>query len=270
MRRIVGLAIVSLLAAACSGSGGGSASSSPSIVASPSSSAPASASTAAEATKPAPTPIPGCLPGCVRPDLIRPGALPAGDYTTKHFFGEQLTVTVPAGWTSFEDSTGEFGLRPSSTEAAKLMFWLDVYPIVGGTSQKVDGFDGTAASLVDWIEHNPNVKVTKKGEGKIGDLDATVLELALAPNATNDDPGCPAEIQPCVSLVSFPQWDGFYGVAGPFHVRIVAADASWGGESHAVYAVIDADTDDAFAGLAPAATEMIEGARLPLGVEQEG
>jgi len=271
MRRIVGLAIVSLLVAACSGSGGGSASPpSPSAASAPSAStAPsASASSVAAAPKPAPTPIPGCLPGCVTPDLTRPGDLPAGDYTTQHFFGEQLRVTVPAGWTSFEDSTGEFGLRPAASEAAKVLFWLDVYPIVDGTFEKAEGFDGTAASMLAWIEHDPNVEVIKKSAGKIGDLDATVLEFGRSPDAKNVDEGCPAEIRPCVNLLSFPQWEPeFYGVAGPFHVRMYAADATWGGKPHGVYAVIDADDADAFAALAPAATKMIEGARLPLGVE---
>ena len=268
MRRFVGLVITSLLAAACSGTGAGAAPSA-SIEASAPSGPSASPSTAALATKPAPTPIPGCLPGCVTPNLTRPGDLAAGDYQTKYFFGSHLTVTVPAGWMSFEDSTGEFGLRPASSETAKVLFWIDVYPIVDGPMTKVAGYDGTAKAMVDRIDHNPNVKVIKKSAGKIGDLDATVLEFGRSPDAKNLDEGCPAEIRPCVNLLSFPQWDGFYGVAGPFHVRMIAADVRWGGRSHDVYAVIDADDDAAFAGLAPAATKMIEGARLPLGVEQE-
>ena len=273
MRRIVGLAVASLLVAACSGSGGnaGAASASAEAAAStaPSASmAPTSASPAAAASA---TPIPGCLPGCVTPNLTRPGDLDAGDYTTRYFFGGQLTVTVPAGWTSFEDSTGEFGLRPSASEAAKVLFWLDVYPIVDGTFKKAEDFDGTAAAMVAWIEHDPNVKVIKKSAGKVGDLAATVLEFGRSPKAKNVDEGCPAEIRPCVNLLSFPQWEPeVYGVAGPFHVRMLAADATWGGQSHGVYAVIDADDDQAFAGIEPAAAAMIDGARLPSGVEDAG
>ena len=274
MRRIVGLAVASLLVAACSGSGGGSASASsgPSAPASPSESpsATVSVSPSAAAVR-SPAAIPGCLPACVTPNLTRPGDLDAGDYTTRYFFGGQLTVTVPAGWTSFEDSTGEFGLRPSASEAAKVLFWLDVYPIVDGTFKKAEDFDGTAAAMVAWIEHDPNVKVIKKSAGKVGDLDATVLEFGRSPKAKNVDEGCPAEIRPCVNLLSFPQWEPeVYGVAGPFHVRMLAADATWGGQSHGVYAVIDADDDHAFAGIEPAAAAMIEGARLPAGVDDAG
>jgi len=275
MRRIVGLAIMSLLVAACSGSGGGAASAPPSVSASgspsASRSASASASTAAVASNPAPTPIPGCLPGCVTPALVRPGALPVGDYTTKHFFGGQLTVSVPAGWTSFEDSTGEFGLQPKGPDDRKVLFWLDVYPVQDdGKATPIKGFDGTAKSLIAWVEANPNIKVIDKGAGHIGDVEAMSLEFGRSPKAKNVDPGCPIEIQPCVGLFSFPQWSpDFYGVAGPFHVQMLAADVTWGGKDHAIYAVIDASDDDVFADISPAATTLIDGARLPLGVQQE-
>jgi hypothetical protein len=268
MRRIVVLAAASLMAAACSGSGGGSASTSASSA--PVASASASVSIAAATADPSPSPIPGCLPGCVTPNLTRPGDLPAGDYTTKYFFGGQLTVTAPAGWTSFEDSTGEFGLQPEGPNDRRVLFWLDVYPIVDGPMTRVEGFDGTAKSLIEWIEANPNLTIIEKGASSIGGLDATALEFGRSPNAVNVDKGCPAEIRPCVGLLSFPQWEGYYGVGGPFHVRIIAADVSWDGKSHAVYAVIDTDDDAVFAEIAPAATEMIEGARLPAGVGQEG
>jgi len=274
MRRIVGLAVASLLVGACSSSTGGSA---PTAPPAPSASTAAVTSTApslaAASDKPSPTPIPGCLPGCVNPDLTRPGNLDAGDYTTQNWFGHEFTISVPAGWTSFEDSTGEFGLQPiGNPDIQKLLFWLDVYPIHDdGNATPIAGFDGTAKSLVAWTEANPNVKVIKKSTDHIGSVDATTLELGRSPEAKNVDPGCPVEILPCVGLYSFPQWTpDFYGVAGPFHVKLYAADAIWGGQKHAIYAVVDAATDDIYADLAPIATKMIEEARLPLGVEGAG
>jgi hypothetical protein len=275
MRGFVALILVSVLMAACSSAGGGSAALSADASASsaPVASSSPSASTAAASAKPSPTPIPGCLPGCVTPDLVRPGDLSAGDYTTQHFFGEQLTVTVPPRWTSFEDSTGEFGLQPKGHgEDRKVLFWLDVYPVHDdGKATPVEGFDGTAKSLVEWVEANPNVKVIDTTTGHIGDVEATALELGRSPTAKNVDTGCPPEIQPCVGLFGFPQWgQDFYGVAGPFHIRLYAADAMWGGEPHAIYAVVDASDDAVFSAIAPEAIPMIEGARLPLGVGQEG
>ena len=276
MRRIVGLAVASLLFAACSsGSSGGTSLAPSASVAAPSTAATASTAPSASSAyvkpsiaAPSPTAIPGCLPGCVTPDLTRPGDLQQGDYTTQNWFGHQFTINVPAGWTSFEDSTGEFGLRPKASEDRQLMFWLDVYPIVDdGLGHPIDGFDGTAKSLVAWIEADPNVEIIKKTTDHIGPVDATTLELGRSPKAKNLDPGCPPEARPCVGLFSFPQWDGFYSVGGPFHIKIYAADATWGGEKHAVYAVIDANDVSIYADFAPVATKMIEKARLPLGVE---
>jgi hypothetical protein len=215
-----------LVVAGCSGA----ASTTPVSPASPAPSATHAASASPSPTA-APsqvaTPIPGCLPACVQPNLTRPGDLRAGDYMTKFFFGGQLTVTVPEGWTSFEDSTGEFGLRPKGREDRAVLFWIDVYPIVDGTFEPVVGYDGTAKAMVDWIAANPNIEVIDNGTGRLGGLDALRLEFGRAEDAVNVDPDCPTEFRPCVGLLSFPQWDGeFYSQGGPFHLVLIAV--GWG------------------------------------------
>ena len=89
-RRPVAIWFVALLVAACSGQ--------PGPTAAPTQAATASAaSTTSPATGPAPTAIPGCLPECVTGRLDRPGAI-SGEFTTRNFFGGQMTVTVPDGW----------------------------------------------------------------------------------------------------------------------------------------------------------------------------
>lgn len=268
MRAATVFAGIVLVIAGCSGG--------PAMPASPPSPGPtatlaaAASSSAAAGPSPVVTPIPGCLPECVQPNLTRPGNLPEGDYTTKYFFGGQLTVTVPEGWMSFEDSTGEFALRPEGREDRALLFWIDVYPIVDGTFEPVAGYDGTAKSMVDWIAANPNVAVIENGTDRLGGLEAMRLEFGRAKDAVNVDRDCPPEVQPCVGLLSFPQWDGeFYSQGGPFHLVLIAVDARWGGESHGVYALIDAANDDVFTEFGPIATELVRSARLPAGVGQE-
>ena len=109
--------------------------------------------------------------------------------------------------------------------------------------------------------------ITGPDAAAAGGLEATTLEFGRSPKAVNVDEECPAEFRPCVGMLSFPQWEGgFYSEGGPFHVRMIAVDATWGGESHGLYAMISAADDAVFAEFAPAATEMIEGARLPEGV----
>jgi hypothetical protein len=261
MRRSIAFVCLVITMTACSTE----TSSSPVASTEPAPTSIASPSMAAELT-PAVTPIPGCLPGCERAGLTRPGVLPAGDYTTRFFFGGHLTVTVPDGWMSEEDSTGEFKLLPVRSEDRRLVFWIDIYPIVDPGTRPLEGFDGTASWLMDWVAANPNLKVINDGTAPIGGLEARSLELRRSAKAKNVDPDCPAQLSPCVGLFGFPQWDGYYGVGGPFHIRIIALDATWGGKPHAVYAVIDADTDDAYSGIASTSMELIEGARLPEGV----
>ena len=104
-----------------------------------------------------------CVPG----ELTVPGDLPAGEYITQNFFGGQLTVTLPADWTSFEDSTGEFALRPVGTEGFALLFWLDVYPIVDPGSTPVADVERTAEerARLDRSEPEPGRRAEHRDSG---------------------------------------------------------------------------------------------------------
>jgi len=264
-------AMVSLILAVAACQGAGQPTSSPAIAqASPSPAVtPAGSPPRTVTAAPAVTPIPGCLPACVTGQLTEPGPLPAGDYTTQYFFGGQLTVTLPAdGWSSFEDSTGEFALRSPAGEGA-LLFWIDIYAAIDPGSTPVPGVERTVEGVLGWLRENPNLEVLDEGPATLGGLTAVALDLGPAARAKNVDPGCPAELRPCVGLFSYPEWgDGFFSEGGPFHLRLMAAEATWGGQTHAVYAMIDAVDEDAFAAMAPDMMAIIEGAELPLGVSQ--
>jgi hypothetical protein len=213
------------------------------------------------------TPIPGCLPDCVPGQLDIPGDLPKGDYTTRNFFGGQFTVTVPAGWTSGEDSTGEFSLRPRDVEEWAVLFWLDVYPIASPARDRVPGIPNTSDGLLDWLEANDSLEILARRPGSIGSLDAEILDFRVARNAPTGDPECTAEHRlPCVPLLDFPQWNGFYEVSPAFGLRLVAADARWGGRQHVLIAMIEAIGEQRFDELQVMAMPLIEGARLPAGV----
>jgi hypothetical protein len=269
---VVLLVTLAGLVAACTGSAGPSALPAPSLL--PTSFPPASASiepslppSPSVATVPETTPIPGCLPACVEGALIRPGDLPAGDYTTEHFFGGQFTVSVPEGWSSFEDSTGEFALAPTVIEGAAVLFWLDVYPVIDPTSDPVPGIKPSVEGTFAWLEANKNVVVSSRRPARLGGLPAEAVELERSAEATNIDPGCPAEGAPCVGLFGFPQWEFSYSQGGPFHLRLTAADATWGGEPHVIYAMTQGGDAKQYAQIEAEAQSMIESARLPLGVD---
>jgi hypothetical protein len=214
-----------------------------------------------------PTPLPGCLRTCVQPNLTSPGAMQAGPYETRYFFGSQLVVTLPdATWSSNEDSTGEFELHRD--EHAQLAFWLDIYPIKDPGTTPIPGFDGTAAALLDWLAANPNVKVIERKPAKIGRLSGERIDFGSSPTAKNVDPGCPPFAMPCVGLFGFQQWDGFFGSGGQFKNRLYAADVMWDGTRHAVYAMISTDSAAFFDAIEPAAAAIIEGAGIPVDVQQ--
>lgn len=213
------------------------------------------------------TPIPGCLPACVEGGLVQPGDLPAGDYTTVHFFGGQLTVSVPKGWSSYEDSTGEFALTPRAHEGAAVLFWLDVYPAIDPTNEPVPGIDRSIKDTFGWLEANPNLVISARGQATLGGLAAQTLEFERSAEATNVDPGCPAAGRPCVGLFGFPQWEFNYSQGGPFHLRLTAADAAWGGERHVIYAMTQGGDAELYAEIESQAEAMIASARLPLGVD---
>jgi hypothetical protein len=266
MRRAM---ILALALAACQAP----AAPSPSTAVARASPSPAVAPTAppsSVAASPVITPIPGCLPACVTGKLTEPGPLPAGDYTTRYFYGGQLTVRLPGeGWSSFEDSTGELGLRSPRADAGALLFWIDIYAALDPGSEPVPGVERTVEGVLGWLRENPNLEVLKERPATLGGLSAVALDLGRGAGAKNVDPDCPVELRPCVGLFSYPEWgDGFFSEGGPFHLRLIAAEATWGGQTHAVYAMIDAVDEEAFDAMAPEMMEIIEEAQLPLGVSQ--
>jgi hypothetical protein len=208
------------------------------------------------------------LPACVPGALTRPGPLQAGDYQTENFFGGLFTVSVPEGYVGHEDSTGELALQTSDPDGPLLAFWLDVYPIVDPTGMPVEGVELTADGVLSWIADNSNVAVIAREPSAIGPLAGEALDFGRSPHAVNVDPGCPDMLKPCVGLVGFPQWDSFFGEGGPFHIRILAADTTWGGENHVVYTLINAASDDAFAEVQQEFMGIIQSARMPPGVTQ--
>jgi hypothetical protein len=260
------LAAAAALLASCAAGVAGSPSASVAESASP-----AATATVAATSTVAATPMPGCLPLCIPPQLTSPGAVPAGAYASRYFFGGNLVVTIPGeGWVSQEDSTGELAFQLGDDDQSTLDFWIDIYPVVDGTDppEPVEGFDGTASGMLDWIAANPNLKVLNRRTGSLAGLSAEVIDFVRSPKAKNVDPGCPEIGRPCVGMFGFQEWDGFYSQGGPFKLRMFAADAMWGGTPHVVYAMITTADPDGFKAFAPVATTMVEGAHPPAGVSQ--
>ena len=181
-----------------------------------------------------PAEVPGCVPDC-HYGLTVPGDL-AGGYQTEWFFGGELRAKFDGGWTSTEDSSGEFNAFPGNDPDASdygVFFWLDVYPVE--SFDRVEDVPLTTEGWLDWMRSNPNLQVSEAAEGSIGHLPATVVEVRLSPSAENDELGNSfCEKNTCLNFLGFDQWEdlGTWGIAGKQVQRLYLSDVTYGGEQH--------------------------------------
>ena len=225
-----------LLGAACSGD--------PSTTAPPTQQPPATvspSSSPSETTKE----LKGCIPACAAGNSIVPGDLPEGAYETEWFFGGEMRLTFDSGWTSREDSTGEFHASPLDDPDSDVLFWEDVYPVRppdGATTwaafdepERIKGVPLTTAGLLGWMRSSSQLDVSAPTHGEIGNLPAKVVDVRVADDAVDDDPkNCPSPA--CFNFIGFPQWDGAWGLAYP--ARFYLSDVSYGGRDHLIVVAI--------------------------------
>ena len=93
-----------------------------------------------------------CLPLCATGG-INDRELPAATYQTLWFFNGAMTIDLDTPWALSEDSTGEFSLGQVEDPDYRLVFWLDVYPVVEGA--RVEGIPNTATDLLGWVRSDP-------------------------------------------------------------------------------------------------------------------
>lgn len=69
-------------------------------------------------------------------------------------------------------------------------FWEDVYPVENG--RRVRGVPMTVDGFLEWLERDPRLEMSKPSPGTIGsDLPATIVNVTVSSEATNEEPGCP-------------------------------------------------------------------------------
>ena len=262
--RTVARTFVALLLPACMACAGTASTSTPS----PAAGSPAPPTQPAETPGPTSAPataLPACLPRCVTGRLTRPGVM-GGEYTTRNFFGGQLTVTVPEGWFGYEDSTSELSVGPKDSEDARLELWVDVHVAADASGTRDQSVDLTTEAMTAWIVSNPDLDILGRTPATFGGLSGEAIDWARSAGARNSDPNCPAEIQPCVVEFGYPEWDGAFVEGEQFRSRLVIVKAAWSGGQHTLYAMLWATSADAFAAFEAQAMGIVEGARLPAGV----
>ena len=257
-RRLVTILLGAVLAAGCSGGPGMTAA--PTLT----SAASMAPSPAALRTSPPATQIPGCLPSCWTGRLVRPNAI-SGPYTTRNFFGGQLTVTVPDGWWGYEDSTSELSIGLPRDENARMEFWIDVYAASDPAGTRDESVERTGDAVMTWFLKKPIIKLVEREPASLGGLPAEAFEYRRNDKAATEDPNCPTELKPCSLAFGYPEWDGAFQEGGPFHSRLVMANATWGGAKHSIYVMFWA-MDPNYGEMIDRVQAIIDSIQLPDGV----
>jgi hypothetical protein len=120
--------------------------------------------------------------------------------------------------------------------------------------------------VLGWFEANPNLVVSRPRRGTIGvmDLPASVIDVAIAPDAKNEDPECPKQFKPCAILLSWPNVQDALGVSATEALRLYLADVRYGGKKHLLAVAIQGFDKDALASLLGDAERMIASAEAPI------
>ena len=190
---------------------------------------------------------------------------PAGAYTTTGFLDGHLTVTVAEPWESGEDQVAEFSGAPAeSSGQSRLLFWMDILP-VDPAGHRVNGVPATAQAMAAWLAHRPNLSVTTAKRTTVGAarLPATVVDIGLAADAKNEDPGCPASA--CIGFLTWPNGgENVYGIARPAVVRLYLADVVYNRAKHLFAVAIEATSPAGLKDFVPIALPVINSATGPL------
>jgi hypothetical protein len=174
-----------------------------------------------------------------------------------------LKLTYPSGWTSGEDSSGEFSISSPRDPDLRVIFWKDVYPTVRGHGlARVKGVASMSQPLLSWLRANQNLTVGKSKSAKIGALPATAFDVSLSPRAANDDPHCP--FRACVNFLGWPKWGEPYGLAGAAVTQFYLADVKQGTETHLLVAAIEATSAAALDAQIKDAVAIIASVKLPV------
>jgi hypothetical protein len=242
------LVTIALVTTACSASAASPGSPAPSAPA-PSGSATASAPSSAT---PSPTASveASCDPACqlmqIQPPAITaPGSLPVGRYTTVNFYPGGLSVTLDQGWSSKEDSTGEFNLTDDRGGINdELLFWLDVTPVTFD-GKPISGIDNTPSGVSDWLHGLTWLTVSPAKKTTIGKahLPALVMDLTIPKTAPNGDPECP--VAACINVLKFPEWDLAWAMGIDMKTRVYLAQIGDG--PHMLFLMFNVYDADFFA-----------------------
>lgn len=135
------------------------------------------------------------------------GPVAAGTYTTRIFLHPVITYTVPAGWSNFEDTAGNFLLLPPGSDLAGTdagtSDYVGIYSTVaapnGCESGSLPGVEPTPGEITEWLAGHPALVVSRRENVDIGGLNGFSVDVELATGWTQS---CSySDGQPVVPLI---------------------------------------------------------------------
>lgn len=187
--------------------------------------------------------------------------LPAGPFTSFGFVPE-LTIIIPDdGWQIGEDTSAEVKMNLVDDPDEELKFLPQPIPVTNLDQEVVEGIEPTPDGLVAWLQSNPDLVVGEPIPRTIaGDIEATAVDVSVAPTAENGDPGCPPGLEPCVNFFAFvgPDYDFGLAIASQQTVRLIFAPVTVDGSPTTMLIVLDPGTPDRLEDLVAVTDPMLD------------
>jgi hypothetical protein len=178
-----------------------------------------------------------------------------------------MTFTKAAGsWSQVKDERSALSLIPAADQTATIFMWLDPLLVdVKGVPRA--GITNTPAAFSQWLVKDANLVVSERGAPIFESAtEAIVLDLAVSPKATNEDPGCPASAQPCVVLIkerggNSNPWD--IGMGQGERMRLYIVGVGQGTTQNTFVVLLDATSSAGLDSLDVLAQPVLRSLRLP-------
>ena len=182
-----------------------------------------------------------------------------------------LQVTVPAGWSSHENTPGVLNLVPPGQPNDALSFSLDMTAVkssgAGHGTTILKNVGTTPGALVAWLTHDPDfLIVSKPASATVGQaIKMTSLIVGVSRSANYGDPGCPANPR-CADLFTNKYFGGdFFGISGDEQARLYLGTVKISESPHTFMVTLDAVNHADLQRLDNAAEPIVASVRLPSG-----
>jgi hypothetical protein len=184
-----------------------------------------------------------------------------------------LELTLPAGWSCTENSTGQFSVMPPGQSTGSVVFWEDMVAVKstgpGHGATVLHNVGTTPTALLAWLTSDKDFLIVSKptpvtiGQG----IKMTSVVVGVSHTANYGDPTCPSNPR-CADLFVNPvTWGAgdWYSIGGDEQLALDLGPIHAGGNPHSLLIALDAADHTSLTRLQQAATPILRSLTLPAG-----